>query len=156
LGITDRPVFDGKGTYYTTDDGKFRYQWPSEYDSFWSYNIWKIGHHPLPFNINSFWHNLYEEPNEESLSRNMANGVEKYHRFVYPKVYRSKEQTDEINRYHADRESYIEQMDAKFITGEVPLSEFDNYVKTLNSMGVAEAVKIYQDVYNVYLKNEGR
>ncbi|MDR1902166.1 MAG: extracellular solute-binding protein [Treponema sp.] len=156
LGITDRPVFDGKGTYYVMDNGQFRYQWPSNVDSFWTYNIQKIGHYRMPFNINSFWHNLFEEPNEESLSRNMSNGLEKYHQWVYPSVYFSKTQTDEIMKYQADRESYIEQMDAKFITGEVSLDDFDEFVKALNSMGVPEAVKIYQDAYDVYQKNAVR
>jgi putative aldouronate transport system substrate-binding protein len=154
LGITDEPILDGQGTYYTRPDGKFAYRWSKDYSNFWHYQVDKVGHWKFPFSINSFWANLYLEPVEVHLSRNMADRLEKYYKWVYPSVYFSKAQTDEINKYKADRESYIQQMDAKFITSETPLSEFDNYVRTLNSLGVPEAVKIYQDAYDVYIRNQ--
>jgi putative aldouronate transport system substrate-binding protein len=44
--------------------------------------------------------------------------------------------------------TYVEQMEAKFITGVEPLSNWDKYVKTLEGMGVEEYVKVYQDAYD--------
>jgi putative aldouronate transport system substrate-binding protein len=152
LGISDQPVYKGSPSYKTRPDGKFQYVWPAEFDSFWTFNIQKVGHYMLPFNINSFWANLFEEPNEASLSKNMYNGLAKYYRFIYPQVYLSKAQADVLAKYKVDLNTYVQQMDAKFITGEVSLDKFDEYVKTANSIGVAEMAKVYQDAYNVYLK----
>jgi putative aldouronate transport system substrate-binding protein len=154
LGITDQPVYNGSATFKVRkEDGKNQYVWPSEFDSFWTFGIQKIGHYLMPFNINDWWRNYYEEPNEASLSKNFANGLAKYYRFVYPQVYLTKEQTETINKYDADLSTYVKQMDAKFITGEVSLDTFDDYVKTANSMGVADMIKVYQDAYDVYQKN---
>jgi putative aldouronate transport system substrate-binding protein len=153
LGITDKPVYNGNPSFKKRDDGKYQYVWPAEFDSFWTFGIQKIGHYLMPFTINDFWKNLHEEPNEASLSKNMYNGLAKYYRFVYPQVYFTKEQTDLISKYDADLSTYVEQMDAKFITGEVSLDTFDSYATTANSMGVAEMIKVYQDAYDIYKKN---
>ena len=154
LGISDQPVYNDKPSYTTMPDGKYQYIWPSEIDSFWTFNIQKVGHYLMPFTINEFWSNLHEEPNEASLSKNMANGLAKYYRFVYPQVYLTADQNSVINKYDADLTSYVQQMDAKFITGAEPLDKFDDYVKTANSMGVADMIKVYQDAYDTYQKNK--
>ena len=39
---------------------------------------------------------------------------------------------------------------AKFIKGEMSFDEWDNYVKTVNGMGVDEWVGIYQAVLDTY------
>lgn len=43
--------------------------------------------------------------------------------------------------------SYLTEMELKFITGEEPLSSFDNFVNQLDKMGVTKALEIYRKAY---------
>jgi putative aldouronate transport system substrate-binding protein len=51
-----------------------------------------------------------------------------------------------------DLESYVNQMKAKFMTGEEPLDNWDAYVKQLESMGMEEYLKIQQAAYDAFTK----
>lgn len=72
---------------------------------------------------------------------------------AFPLVYLSSDEQDEINSIEADLESYVEQMEAKFITGVEPLSNWDKYVKTIEKMNIDRYVKIHQDAYDRWAKN---
>lgn len=50
-----------------------------------------------------------------------------------------------------DVNNYITEMEIKFITGEEPLSNFDNYVKQLEKMGVRDALEIYRREYDKFM-----
>ena len=39
-------------------------------------------------------------------------------------------------------------MEARFITGEEPLSNWDTYVETLKQLNVDELIQLHQDVYD--------
>jgi len=68
---------------------------------------------------------------------------------VYPNTVRyTKEETERLSFLQNDIDTYVDQMLAKFIIGEEPLSKWDEYVKTLQSMGLDELLKIKQDAYN--------
>ena len=52
---------------------------------------------------------------------------------------------DELNRFSplsTDINKYVDEMTTKFIVGDVPFSQWDNYVSTLNKMGLEEYMKI--------------
>ena len=53
-------------------------------------------------------------------------------------------QLDEIGEY-------IEDMTRKFITGEEPLTNFDNYMDQLQKMGIEDLIAAYQAAYDRYL-----
>ncbi len=71
----------------------------------------------------------------------------------YPLVYLTKEEQDKVSAVDTDLKTYVEQMEAKFITGVEPLSNWDKYVKTIESMGVEDYVKVYQDAYDIWEKS---
>lgn len=50
-----------------------------------------------------------------------------------------------------DVNSYISEMEIKFITGEEPLTNFDLYVNQLDKMGVTKAVEIYRKAYESHM-----
>jgi putative aldouronate transport system substrate-binding protein len=64
----------------------------------------------------------------------------------FPQVMLTDQQQLVLDRYNADFETYSNEIRTKLLIGELPFSEWDNYVRTLNSMGLAEiqAVKQYQ------------
>ncbi|GIP37802.1 ABC transporter substrate-binding protein [Paenibacillus sp. J31TS4] len=49
-----------------------------------------------------------------------------------------------------DIQSYIGEMEAKFITGSIPMSDWDKYVATIEKMGLADYMKYYKAAYQRY------
>ena len=66
--------------------------------------------------------------------------------------------TEESERFatlDSDINTYVSEYTLKFITGDVPLSEYDTYCETIASMGVDEVVGIVQDAYTRYASRSG-
>lgn len=55
---------------------------------------------------------------------------------------------EEYTTLWSDIKNYVIQMNAKFIIGEEPLSNFSKYVETLNSMGLPRLTEIIQKAYD--------
>ena len=53
-----------------------------------------------------------------------------------------------MQQYGTDLGTYLNEMFVKFITGEVDLAAFDDYVATAKSMGLEELLRIYQARYD--------
>jgi len=60
--------------------------------------------------------------------------------------------TDEELNVRQDKgtsiKNYAKEMISKFLIGDVPLSEWDNYVKTVEEMGLDELLAVYEAAYN--------
>jgi putative aldouronate transport system substrate-binding protein len=67
----------------------------------------------------------------------------------------TKAEQDRLNVLRTDLETYVKQMEAKFISGTEPLSNWDAYIATLKKIGVDEAMTIIQAAYDRFLKNIG-
>lgn len=52
-----------------------------------------------------------------------------------------------------DIETYVTEMKDKFIVGDAPLSQWDDYVATLNKMGLDRYKQIYQAALDRYSKS---
>jgi len=67
--------------------------------------------------------------------------------------------TDEQNTFLSDKSAvlapYITEQFALFVTGERALSEFDQYLAELKSMGMDEYEQFHIDEYNDYLESLG-
>ncbi|WP_235817477.1 MULTISPECIES: extracellular solute-binding protein [Gracilibacillus] len=79
--------------------------------------------------------------------------VDAYAETAYPLVYLTEEEQEEINTIEVDLESYVEQMEAKFITGVEPLTNWDKYIETIENMNIDRYVKIYQAAYDRWAEN---
>jgi putative aldouronate transport system substrate-binding protein len=66
----------------------------------------------------------------------------------FPSIMLSDENQAVIDRIQPDITTYSNEIRLKFLIGEIPLSEWDNYVRTVNSMGLAEIQKIRQWQYD--------
>jgi len=63
--------------------------------------------------------------------------------------------TEETEKYTAlmtDINTTVSEAVLKFIIGDRPLEEFDDFVTTLKTMGIEEAITIYQAQYDRYNK----
>ncbi|MEK3889106.1 extracellular solute-binding protein [Bacillus sp. FSL K6-3431] len=69
---------------------------------------------------------------------------------IWPPFNYTVEEIDEMNVLRNDIETYIGEMQAKFITGRTPFEDWDNYVKTFDKMGLDKYMKIYNDAYERY------
>ncbi len=78
---------------------------------------------------------------------------EPYYQVAIPEVSIKREEQKEINTIEVDLESYVEQMEAKFITGVEPISNWDKYVETIKEMGIDRYVEIHQEAYNNWRSN---
>lgn len=72
----------------------------------------------------------------------------------FPVVYMTKDEIDKVAENSTDITTYVEQMEAKFITGVESLDKYDDYVKTLKDMGLDDYVKVYQEAYDRWAKAE--
>lgn len=71
-----------------------------------------------------------------------------YGEVPFPLVYLTAEEQKQINSIEVDLTSYVEQMEAKFITGVEPLSNWDSYVETIQNMNIDEYVEVHQAAYD--------
>ena len=58
------------------------------------------------------------------------------------------EEQEVIDTYNTGLKTYTDEMMIKFILGQEPLSNFDKFVETINSMGVSEVLAAYESAYN--------
>ncbi|MEG1310428.1 MAG: extracellular solute-binding protein [Romboutsia sp.] len=97
-----------------------------------------------------------EAPNKfnDFIKTETEEKITKYAEVPFPLVYLTKDQQDKVASVSTDLETYVEQMEAKFITGVESFDNWDKFVKTLESMNLKEYVSIYQDAYDLWNKGE--
>lgn len=65
----------------------------------------------------------------------------------------TKEETDKLSSFGADIDKYVEEMRDKFISGDVSLEQWDEYVDTVQSMNLEEYMEIKEAAYDRYKDN---
>ncbi|NLC43870.1 MAG: extracellular solute-binding protein [Clostridiales bacterium] len=81
-----------------------------------------------------------------------SNIATKYYVSSFPRVLASKEESDSFTGIMADITTYKDEMIIKFIQGIESLDKFDEYVKSIEGLGIEDAIKIKQDQYDRYMK----
>lgn len=67
----------------------------------------------------------------------------------FPQVYFTLEEQQRLNQIKPDVDTYIEQMEAKFVTGEISVDQgWDEFVSKLYSLGIQEVIEINQAAYD--------
>ena len=69
----------------------------------------------------------------------------------WPFIYSTEEESDIINTYYVDIETYVEENATAFITGTKDLSEFDNYIAGLNSLNLQQVLDVRKAQYGRFL-----
>lgn len=111
-----------------------------------NYVSWMGGSYPGYVQMNYF-------KGSESLPESIAAG-EKAKPYQIDELWYSfnftEEETEFMTTIGKDIQSYIEEMEAGFITGAKPFSEWDKYVETVKRMGVDKYMEIYKAAYDRY------
>ena len=74
-----------------------------------------------------------------------------YGKYMLPSVTHTSEEASEVAKIINNVNTYAEEMEAKFITGALPISEFDNYVKQIKAFGIERAIELKQAAYDRYI-----
>ncbi|QHT58515.1 extracellular solute-binding protein [Paenibacillus lycopersici] len=72
----------------------------------------------------------------------------------FPNVYLTNDQQTEATTLLSDLSTYVTQMEARFVTGQEPLSNWDKYVSQLKKMGSDRIVELYQGAYDTWNANK--
>ena len=67
---------------------------------------------------------------------------------IWPGFTYTNEENKVLSSTGADIDKYVEEMRDKFISGDASFSEWDNYVETIENMGLDEYMEIQQEAYN--------
>ncbi|WNQ12290.1 extracellular solute-binding protein [Paenibacillus aurantius] len=87
-------------------------------------------------------------PIDEWVDKENKEKILPYAKVPYPNVFLTSAEQSEVNSILSDLNTYVEQMEAKFVTGQEPLSGWDKFTAQLKKMGSDKIVKIYQDAYD--------
>ena len=89
-----------------------------------------------------------EKEFDKFIETETENKIEPFAEVPMPHVYLTTEEQDKVSSIEVDLQSYVEQMEAKFITGVEPLSNWNDYVETIKNMNIEEYIQVYQDAYD--------
>ena len=91
---------------------------------------------------------------EELLAMNQIWDVSSYYDGEYDwhdGIRLSTEQSSEVNSLSGDMNSYYQENYSMFLTGARSMSEWDEFIDTLNTLGLKEILEIYDEAYQAYL-----
>lgn len=87
------------------------------------------------------------------LSSDILTNAYPYLKTAFPELLFTDEENEEISLIVTELDTYIKQMEAKFIIGDEPLESFDAFVAQVEARNVGRLVEIYQTVYDRSLEN---
>lgn len=72
----------------------------------------------------------------------------------WPPLLLTTEEQQRIAGIQTDIDTYVQEMSAKFVAGSEPLSNWDEYVSTIEQMGVEDYIEVMQAAYTRYKEAE--
>lgn len=90
----------------------------------------------------------------EFLKSETEEKIEAHGEVIFPLVYLTEEEQNEINDIKVDLETYVVENEAAFITGQLELNDenWNNYIETLESIGVRRFEEIHQTAYDRWVE----
>lgn len=114
--------------------------------------IYKAHFSPKLTELDTICHaNLLKSPASLASRMKWADDPNVDSAFRLPPYQRTTDEQELHTRVITEISTYADEMVLKFITGAAPLSEFDNFVKTIESMGLNELLASEQVAYERYL-----
>jgi putative aldouronate transport system substrate-binding protein len=68
----------------------------------------------------------------------------------WPQIFATQEESTVLSQYLVDIQTYVDQMEVAFVSGNTSLDDFDSYLSTLETMHISDVIKIKQDQYDRY------
>ncbi|TVQ20754.1 MAG: extracellular solute-binding protein [Spirochaetaceae bacterium] len=100
----------------------------------------------------SYWISRLDVPHALHLYRETTANYVPYWEFMVPRMVLSDADQRRVTAILADMDPYVEQIEARFITGEEPLTDarWQAHLRVLEQMGIRDLVRIYQQAYTAY------
>lgn len=94
-------------------------------------------------------------PQQQAAAKMWSENANKYEQVpTWRSCYKlTVEEGNRISELNTQFSTYADEYFAKFLLGTEPISKFDEYAAKLKSMGVDEAIQIYQTAYDRVMKN---
>lgn len=70
---------------------------------------------------------------------------------MFPPTSVSEENQDRYSEIMSQVKTLADEMEASFICGTTPMSEWDSYQQKLKDAGIEEAVQMMQEAYDTYM-----
>lgn len=139
-----------------TEDGHLRAKLHmGDYSGYWACRLGEIGPTNLPFNSTDAVNDIIIAGDTLNLwlyNQVMDSGVVAARRFALPNVSFTDDENMSLSTY-LDLTSYVESMEAQFITGKVDIDEgWDAYVAELKRLGMDDMSAIYQAAYDRFVQ----
>ena len=84
------------------------------------------------------------------LENHVAKSYTPYLKDGYPRVKLDADAQEIVTTYYTDIDKYVTACEARFISGDMQLSQWDEYVSNLESMHLEDYLKVYADAYAAY------
>lgn len=91
---------------------------------------------------------VYIEMQSGAKSLPFEQSIVQYRAEPFPSLMSTVDEQTVLDTVSPDFNSYVEEMQVKFLTGAEPLSNFESYVSTLNKIGMDKLQQVYQAKYN--------
>ncbi len=96
----------------------------------------------------------YAGANGDAAKLALNDEMKEYALPAFPNVSYTVEQLDDLRTLYADLSAYVSTFQASWVTNGGIEKEWDDYIVTLNRMGLEKFLKIQTDAYNTYQKNK--
>lgn len=146
---------EGGWTLVTNEEGIKGYEltWPDKYSSYNEFRQQELNPMAMPYvslpdeqPLGYYLTSL--SPTQRKLTKDMDENYTPYLRMPFPTVMMTSEENEQINMIETDLTPYVEQMEARFMTGEEPFDNFDAFVQGCKDRGSDDLIEIYQQVYD--------
>ena len=105
----------------------------------WTYNV--------PTDVEAYVQTEYVIPAQKEASMLWATADRS---LLIPPLTFTEDESTRLGNINTDVNTYVSEMTSKFIMGLEPLENFDAYVNTIKSMGIEDAIQVYQDALDRY------
>ena len=85
---------------------------------------------------------------DDWLDKENAEKLKPIGKAPFPNVYLTNDEQNEVTSLLSDLNTYVQQMEAKFVTGDEPLANWDSYVAQIKKLGGDRVAEIYQAAYD--------
>ncbi len=107
---------------------------------------------PLPKWVRPDTETSWDDAQQQTRAKQTDEKLWPYAVLPLPDIYFTVEEQDQVDVLNTDIEKYISENGAKFITGDTPIENFDEFRNTLKKMGIEKLIGLYQTAYDRWKK----
>jgi putative aldouronate transport system substrate-binding protein len=157
LGPQNGTYEGGAGGWELVDNGQgqqaYKLTWPEKYSSYNEFRKQELNPMTLPYVSIPGTQPIADrlrmlDAKQIKLTGDIEKNFSPYYKLPFPIVPKTADESDQINTICTDLTPYVQQMEARFISGEESFDNFGAFVQGCKDRGSEKLVQIYQLVYD--------